>query len=210
MKRQRVINIILFIGVLVAIGCSLIFVNKPVEVDAVFSVPVAERKLHNVPAVVPYNIKKHVIHRCHDKHVLGRSGQLPDTAGNYRDNSGAENKLALFVLDPVSFLPPVDICAVPFIGNSRIPENPVPGTLYYRFCDLWRSPEVHIRHPHRQLSLANIPLKRIRPRPVDDLIKIVSHNAPLSHCHFFYEFIIISCAYYNTFIRFFQHYNIYL
>lgn len=35
MKRQHVINIMLFIGVLVAIGCSLIFVNKPFEVDAI-------------------------------------------------------------------------------------------------------------------------------------------------------------------------------
>lgn len=35
MKRQRVINIILSIGVLIAIGCSLIFVNKPVEIDAI-------------------------------------------------------------------------------------------------------------------------------------------------------------------------------
>ncbi len=34
MKRQSIINIFLSIGVLVAIGCSVIFVNKPVEVDA--------------------------------------------------------------------------------------------------------------------------------------------------------------------------------
>lgn len=35
MKRQRVVNLILSIGVLIAIGCSLIFVNKPIEVDAI-------------------------------------------------------------------------------------------------------------------------------------------------------------------------------
>ncbi len=35
MKRQRVVNLILGIGVLIAIGCSLIFVNKPVETDAI-------------------------------------------------------------------------------------------------------------------------------------------------------------------------------
>lgn len=35
MKRQRVVNLILSIGVLIAIGCSLIFVNKPIEIDAI-------------------------------------------------------------------------------------------------------------------------------------------------------------------------------
>lgn len=35
MKRQRVVNLILGIGILIAIGCSLIFVNKPIEVDTI-------------------------------------------------------------------------------------------------------------------------------------------------------------------------------
>ena len=35
MKRQRIVNLILGIGILIAVGCSLIFVNKPIEIDAV-------------------------------------------------------------------------------------------------------------------------------------------------------------------------------
>ena len=156
------------------------------KIHGVGAVLVPEGALQHPAAVVFDAVPENVVHRSLDEHVLVGGGELAHDGGESGHHAGAEDELLLFHGEPVAFPPPAGVGLIPGLRHVGVTEDAVIQPLLQRLEDLRRGPEVHVRHPHGQLSVLHRPFDGVRRPAVRDRVEIVSHavrpSIPLCPC----------------------------
>ena len=149
-------------------------------VDGVSVSVICQRTFCYKTSIIDNGIKENIINRCLNQYLFSRCCQFSHGCGQSRDHTRTKDQPLFFNLQAVTTAPPVPVCLIPGIRQNRISKYSMSCSLFQRLFYRRRCLKIHIRHPHRKLSLRYIPLQRTGIPSVDFLIKIIhfTHSFP--------------------------------
>ncbi len=150
------------------------------KIHGILSSVIYQRTFQNIPSVITYGIKEHIIYRRLYQHIFPCRSQLPHRTGyNGKHSRGKEQPVPLH-LKMMPAAPPALVCLIPVLRHHIVTEDAMLHSFPNRLPDLRGSFKIHIRHPHGQLPFRHIPLQGPRIPPVRHLIKIIHTHILLS------------------------------
>ena len=143
------------------------------KVNGIFAILIDELILDDIATTVRNAVIEVVVNRRLNDDIFARSGKSLNQRENRRHHTCGKNQIFLLHFQMMPSPPPIDVGVIPSVRNIRIPENTMIQTVFECIQNFGSRPKIHIRHPHGEHILGDIPLYRIRIPPVDYGIEIV-------------------------------------